>query len=94
MTNLKTSYMGLKLKNPLIAGASNLMLDLENIKKIEEAGAAAIVYKSLFEEQIELEKLQLDEMIEEYSERNAEMVSIFPHMEHAGPLEYLVKLKR
>ena len=42
--------MGLKLKNPLIAGASNLMLDLENIKKIEEAGAGAIVYKSLFEE--------------------------------------------
>jgi len=94
MTNLKTSYMGLKLKNPLIAGASNLMLDLKNIKKIEEAGAAAIVYKSLFEEQIELEKLQLDEMIEEYSERNAEMVSIFPRMEHAGPLEYLVKLKK
>ncbi len=94
MVDLKTSYMGLKLKNPVIAGASNLMLDLNNIKKMEKAGAAAIVYKSLFEEQIELEKLQLDDMIEEYSERNAEMVNIFPRMEHAGPLEYLVKLKK
>ncbi len=94
MVDLKTSYMGLKLKNPVIVGASNLMLDLKNIKKMEKAGAAAIVYKSLFEEQIELEKLQLDDMIEEYSERNAEMVNIFPRMEHAGPLEYLVKLKK
>ncbi|TET49020.1 MAG: dihydroorotate dehydrogenase-like protein [Actinomycetota bacterium] len=94
MVDLKTSYMGLKLKNPVIAGASNLMLDLNNIKKMEKAGAAAIVYKSLFEEQIELEKLQLDDMIEEYSERNAEMVNIFPRMEHAGPLEYLVRLKK
>ncbi|MCJ7665535.1 MAG: dihydroorotate dehydrogenase-like protein, partial [Actinobacteria bacterium] len=75
-------------------GASNLMLDLENIKKMEKSGAAAIVCKSLFEEQIELEKLQLDEMAEEYSERNAEMVSVFPHMKHAGPLEYLVRLKK
>lgn len=94
MVDLKTSYMGLKLKNPVIVGASNLMLNLENIKRMEKAGAAAIVYKSLFEEQIELEKLQLDDMIEEYSERNAEMVNIFPRMEHAGPLEYLVKLKK
>ncbi len=94
MVDLKTSYMGLKLKNPVIVGASNLMLDLKNIKKMEKAGAAAIVYKSLFEEQIELEKLQLDDMIEEYSERSAEMVNIFPRMEHAGPLEYLVKLKK
>ncbi len=94
MVDLKTSYMGLKLKNPVIVGASNLMLDLKNIKKMEKAGAAAIVYKSLFEEQIELEKLQLDDMIEEYSERSAEMVNIFPRMEHAGPLEYLVRLKK
>ncbi|HAJ95694.1 MAG TPA: dihydroorotate dehydrogenase [Actinobacteria bacterium] len=94
MTDLKTSYMGLKLKNPVIAGASNLMLDIDNIKRIEEAGAAAIIYKSLFEEQIQLEKLQLDEMVEEYSERNAEMITIFPRMEHAGPLEYLTSIKK
>ena len=92
MIDLKTSYMGLKLKNPVIAGASNLMLDMENVKKMEQAGAAAIVYKSLFEEQIELETLQLDEMIEEYSERHAEMITVFPSVEHAGPLEYLTNI--
>lgn len=94
MTDLKTSYMGLDLKNPVIAGASNLMLDMDNIKMIEEAGAAAIIYKSLFEEQIQLEKLQLDEMIEEYSERHAEMITVFPPVEHAGPLEYLTNIKK
>jgi dihydroorotate dehydrogenase (fumarate) len=94
MTDLKTSYMGLKLKNPVIAGASNLMLDMDNVKRMEEAGAAAIVYKSLFEEQIELEALQLDEMIEEYSERHAEMITVFPTVEHAGPLEYLTNVSK
>jgi dihydroorotate dehydrogenase (fumarate) len=93
MANLITSYMGLKLKNPIIAGASNLMRSIDNIKKIEEAGAAAIVYKSLFEEQIKLEKLQLQESIEEYDDRHAEMIDIFPDMQHAGPEEHLVKLK-
>lgn len=94
MTDLKTSYMGLELKNPVIAGASNLMLDMDNVKRMEEAGAAAIVYKSLFEEQIELEALQLDEMIEEYSERHAEMITVFPTVEHAGPLEYLTNISK
>jgi dihydroorotate dehydrogenase (fumarate) len=93
MANLITSYMGLKLKNPIIAGASNLMRSIDNIKKIEEAGAAAIVYKSLFEEQIKLERLQLQESIEEYDDRHAEMIDIFPDMQHAGPEEHLVKLK-
>jgi dihydroorotate dehydrogenase (fumarate) len=85
--------MGLKLKNPIIAGASNLMRSIDNIKKIEEAGAAAIVYKSLFEEQIQLEKLQLQESMEEYDDRHAEMIDIFPDMQHAGPEEHLVKLE-
>ena len=79
MVDLKTTYLGLKLKNPIIVGASNLMLDLKNIKKMEKAGAAAIVYKSLFEEQIELEKLQLDEMIEEYcKEQNIPILMHIP----------------
>ena len=93
MATLKTKYMGIDLKNPIIIGASNLSDNIENAKKIEDAGAAAIVYKSLFEEQIELETLQLSEQVEEYSERNAEMVSIFPDFKHAGPAEHLFKLK-
>lgn len=78
MANLKTRYMGLELKNPVIAGASNLVTDPENLKKIEKSGAAAIVYKSLFEEQVQLENLELYERITEYDERNAEMITLFP----------------
>ena len=59
MTTLKTTYMGLELKNPLIVGASSLTSDLEILKEIEKAGAGAIVVKTLFEEQIQLEELEL-----------------------------------
>lgn len=93
MANLKTNYMGLELKNPIIVGASNLVTEHENLRKIEEAGAGAIVYKSLFEEQIQLEDLEFSEHLEEYSEREAEMRSIFPDIEHAGPAEFLMNLK-
>ncbi|MCL5772427.1 MAG: dihydroorotate dehydrogenase-like protein [Actinobacteria bacterium] len=94
MADLKTSYMGINLRNPLIIGASSLTYDLEDSKKIEEAGAAAVVFKSLFEEQIELESLQLQEQAEEYSERNAEMISIYPKFKHAGARDHLNKLKK
>ncbi len=81
------------MKNPLIVGASNLVTDKEALKQIEEAGAAAIVYKSLFEEQIQLERAQQDDFQDVYSERHAEMITIFPHIEHAGPEEHLLHLK-
>jgi dihydroorotate dehydrogenase (fumarate) len=93
MANLGVKFMGLELKNPIIVGASNLVTDKNNLKKLEEAGAAAVVYKSLFEEQILLEEIQLDEDIREYSERNAEMRSLFPDIKHAGPVEHLMKLE-
>ena len=61
MKKLKTKYMGIELDNPIIIRASNMATDLDKLKKVEELGAAGIVYKSLFEEQIQLESLQLDE---------------------------------
>ena len=94
MINLKTNYLGLELKNPIIVGASNLVSDTENLKAAEKAGAAAIVYKSLFEEQIQLENYHLDNQLEEYNERNAEMVRLFPDINHAGPQEHLHKLRK
>ena len=94
MINLKTSYLGIELKNPIIIGASNLVSDTANLKAAEKAGAAAIVFKSLFEEQIQLENYQLDNQMEEYDERNAEMVKLFPDMNHAGPQEHLHKLRK
>ena len=93
MANLETRDLGLNLKNPIIVGASNLVTDHEVVKKLEAAGAAAIVYKSLFEEQIQLESYELGEQMQEYSERHAEMVSLFPGIEHAGPAEHLLQLE-
>ena len=94
MANLSVKYLGMDLKNPIIAGACNLGKDFDNIKKIEDAGASAIVYKSLFEEQIQLESLQMEENLREYENRNAEMTSLFPDMIHAGPEEHLNNLRR
>jgi dihydroorotate dehydrogenase (fumarate) len=92
MANLKTTYLGLQLKNPLIVGASSLTANPEKLSELEDAGA--IVIKSLFEEQIQLEELELMNALEEYADRNAEMTRIFPSAKHAGPKEHLHMLKR
>lgn len=94
MINLKTNYLGIELKNPIIIGASNLVSDISNLKAAEDAGASAIVYKSLFEEQIQLENLELGNQMDDYNERNAEMIRLFPEMNHAGPQEHLFKLRK
>nr|WP_319999257.1 dihydroorotate dehydrogenase-like protein [uncultured Draconibacterium sp.] len=94
MANLTTTYMGVELKNPLILGASNLVSKPDVIKQIEEAGIGAIVYRSLFEEQIQLESLQMDELLSEYEERNAEMTDLFPGLKHAGPKEHLYNVEK
>lgn len=92
--DLKTNYMGVELKNPVIVGASNLVTDLSAMRKLEEEGAAAIVYKTLFEEQIHLENLQNYHAQEDYASRHAEMSgSLYPDMEEAGPEVFLANLK-
>ncbi len=93
MTNLKTNYMGLELKNPIVVGANNLVTSVDSLKQMEAAGAAAVVFKSLFEEQIQLEAAQMDDELDEYAERHAEMTSLFPTMEHAGPREHLMNVQ-
>ena len=85
--------MGVAPKNPLILGASNLANNVNKLKKAEESGVAAIVYRSLFEEQIQLEEYQLGAELEEYNERHAEMISLFPKIEHGGPKEHIHHLK-
>jgi dihydroorotate dehydrogenase (fumarate) len=94
MKSLKTRYMGIELENPIIVGASNIVTDLDKIKKAEEYGAAAIVYKSLFEEQIQLENFQLDQRLNEFNDLYAEMVTIHPNIQHAGPEEHLLNLRK
>jgi len=63
-------------------------------EQLEEAGIGAIVYKSLFEEQVQLEGLQMSEDLSEYEYRNAEMERLFPSIEHAGPKEHLFNLEK
>ena len=94
MINLTTNYMGIELKNPIIAGASSMSADLSILKKLEEAGAAAIVYKTLFEEQINLEGAQFDDQIEANAGLHAEMTSLYPKLQFAGPEAHLVNLRK
>jgi dihydroorotate dehydrogenase (fumarate) len=94
MVDLKTKYCGLTLKNPIVVGASNLVTEIDNLKKLEKAGAAAIVYKSLFEEQIQLESLEMEHADEAYSNWDAEHDSFFPKLKHGGPAEHLLRLRQ
>jgi len=94
MINLKTNYLGIELKNPIIVGANNLVSKIENLQQMEEAGAAAIVIRSLFEEQIQLENLQMEEEMGEFADSHAEASSMFPSLEHAGPREHLMMVKQ
>jgi dihydroorotate dehydrogenase (fumarate) len=75
-------------------GASSLTANIDTLKAIEKAGAGAVVFKSLFEEQIQLEELELENELQEYNERHAEMVKLFPTLKHAGPADHLAKLKK
>lgn len=91
MTDLSTTYLGLKLKNPLVASASPLSKNLEKAKQLEEAGISAIVMYSLFEEQIIHESLELDHYLTRSSDTGAEAQSYFPDSGtySLGPDKYL-----
>jgi len=94
MADLRTTYMGVELKNPIILGASSLVEDPAAIEKIERAGVSAIVFRSLFEEQIHLEQIQMEDQLVEYDNRNAEMIRLFPEIRHGGAKEHLFKLEK
>jgi len=79
--NLATEYLGLKLKNPIMPGASPLVDDLGTVRRLEDAGAAAIVMHSLFEEQIELERTALERDVESHTESFAEALTYLPNEE-------------
>jgi len=89
--DLSTTYLGLKLKNPLIASASPLSKNPDNFKALEDAGIAAIVNHSLFEEQITHEIGELQHYLSKGSESYAESLSFFPQASEfkLGPEEYL-----
>ncbi len=94
MTSLNTKYLGLNLKNPLVASASPLTRELDNFRKLEDAGASAIVMHSLFEEQINIESEELDRYLSVAEHVSAEALDMFPEASdyHLGPDEYLEQI--
>jgi dihydroorotate dehydrogenase (fumarate) len=94
--DLSTTYLGLKLRNPLVPAASPLSHELENIKKMEDAGAAAVVMHSLFEEQLRLELYELQHHLTQGTESFPEALTYFPEPSdlQVGPEEYCRNIAR
>jgi dihydroorotate dehydrogenase (fumarate) len=96
MLDLTTRYLGLNLRTPLVVSASPLSQEIADIRRLEDAGASAIVLYSLFEEQLRQESLELDFYLSEGTESFAESLSYFPesHEFHLGPDEYLNHIRK
>jgi dihydroorotate dehydrogenase (fumarate) len=99
MVDLSTTYLGLKLKNPLVASASPLSEKVETVKELEAAGISAIVMYSLFEEQIIHESLELDHFLFYGTEISAEIDSFYPQsgkytLKADAYVEQLMKIKQ
>lgn len=94
--DLSTTYMGLKLKNPIVPSASPLSETVDSVKALEDAGASAVVLYSLFEEQIVHEENALDYFLTQKSESFAEALSYFPAKNDfkSGPVEYLELIRK
>jgi dihydroorotate dehydrogenase (fumarate) len=103
MIDLTTTYLGLKLKNPLVASASPLSKKVDHVKRMEEAGIAAVVMYSLFEEQITHESLELDHFLSRNTNSSSEAMSYLPdsgqysllpekYLENIGKLKKAVKI--
>jgi dihydroorotate dehydrogenase (fumarate) len=96
MVDLTTTYMGLELKNPLVASSSPLSEKVDSVQQLEEAGISAVIMYSLFEEQIVRESLALSAALDEGSESFAEALTYLPHYGRysVGPEAYIDHLKR
>jgi len=96
MINLKTHYLGLELKNPLVASASALSKKTSYVKQMEDAGISAVVMYSLFEEQITHDSLAFNYYMERGTERFAESLDYFPDLDryNVGPDQYLEQIRR
>jgi len=94
--DLSTTYLGFKLSSPLMPGASPLVDELDTVKRLEDAGASAIVMHSLFEEQINHEQLGQMLNVEMHEDAFAEALSYFPRPEEyrLGPDKYLEQVRK
>ncbi len=96
MLDLTTRYLGLNLRTPLVASASPLSQEIASIRRLEDAGASAVVLYSLFEEQLRHESLELDYYLSAGTESFAESLSYFPEPAefNLGPDEYLEHIRK
>jgi dihydroorotate dehydrogenase (fumarate) len=96
MVDLTTKYMGLTLKNPIVPSASPLSSNLDSIKLMEDAGAAAVVLHSLFEEQVQFEAEAMGHFLEHGTDSFAEALSYFPevHEYRRGPEDYVEHIRK
>jgi dihydroorotate dehydrogenase (fumarate) len=93
--DLRTTYLGLDLDNPIVPSASTLSSRIDTLKRLQDSGAGAVVMQSLFEEQIEHEELQTHRVLETGVDQFPEAASFFPELEeyNTGPDEYLRHLE-
>jgi dihydroorotate dehydrogenase (fumarate) len=96
MVDLKVDYLGLELKNPIVAGASPFTKRIDAVKLLEDSGVGAVVVYSLFEEQIWHESQMLDQFLNTGAESQPEAVSYFPDLENynIGPDGYLDTIRK
>src|SRR5687768_11266465 len=94
--NLTTNYIGLFLKNPIVASSSPLSHTVDSIRRLEDHGAAAVVMYSLFEEQIGFDSYYIDHHLTQGVDSYAESISYFPdmHSYNIGPDEYMNLIRR
>jgi dihydroorotate dehydrogenase (fumarate) len=94
--DLRTRYLGLQLRSPLVASASPLTGELDGLRRLEDAGAGAAVLPSLFEEQLTHDQLELDRLLETTAEHVGEAQSYFPELDdyNTGPWSYLQGIER
>jgi dihydroorotate dehydrogenase (fumarate) len=94
--NLTTNYLGMNLKNPIVASSSPLSHTVDSIRRLEDAGIAAVVMYSLFEEQIGFDSYYIDYHLTQGVDSYAESMSYFPDMQsyNVGPDEYLNLIRR
>ncbi len=96
MIDLSTNYLGLQLRTPLVPSASPLSQETDSIRRLEDAGASAVVLYSLFEEQLRQESLELDERLSEGTESFSESLNFFPQAAEfrLGPEGYLNHIRK
>src|SRR5271156_6828238 len=96
MIDLSTTYLGLRLRTPLVASASPLSQEIDGIRQLEDAGASAVVLYSLFEEQLQQESFELEHHLAEGTNSFAEAASFFPQPDEfrLGPEGYLNHIRK